>query len=83
MGWKQDLQIRDLAENQRLEATCKRCGNVHYIDLPRLQAEASLAFLYLDQLEAQTSCRARGCRGQVRLSLIFDGDTKGFVGGLA
>ena len=83
MGWKQDLQIRDLADNQRLEATCRRCGSVHYIDLPRLQAEASLAFLYLDQLEEQTPCRARGCRGQVRLSLIFDGDTKGFVGGLA
>ncbi|MEZ5877942.1 MAG: hypothetical protein R3D43_09405 [Tepidamorphaceae bacterium] len=82
MGWP-GPQIRDLAENQRLEATCKRCGNVHYIDLPRLQAEASLAFPSISINWKRRPHAGREGAGQVRLSLIFDGDTKGFVGGLA
>lgn len=83
MNWKRDLQLRDLAPTQRVEATCKRCGHTHYLDIPALQSKPELHFLYLDELERLTVCKAWRCGGAVRLALTHGGDTEGFVGGLA
>ncbi len=77
------MQVRDLDPNQRLEMTCMICGHVHYLTPSIVKASPEREFLYLDELEAETVCRARGCRGRVRLALPRKGDTSGFVGGLA
>ncbi len=84
MNWKAQLQIRDLDQEQRLEATCKECGHVHYITPAQVLLQGiERGFLYVDELEAETICKARGCRGQVRLAMVRSGETSGFVGGLA
>lgn len=83
MNWKTDLQLRDIDARQRIEATCRRCGHTHYVDAGPLLARPELEYIYMDELERMTACKARGCRGQVRLALVHDRDTEGFVGGLA
>ena len=83
MNWKTDLQLRDIASNQRIEATCKRCGHTHYVDAAALLRQPELQFIYMDELERMTMCRARHCDGTVRIALVHEGDTEGFVGGLA
>lgn len=83
MNWKRELQLRDIAADQRIEATCKRCGHTHYLDIPALLSRPELQFIYIDELERMTVCKARHCGGTVRLALVHDRDTEGFVGGLA
>lgn len=83
MNWKTDIQVRDIAPGQRVEATCKRCGYTHYVDVAAMLAEPELQFIYVDELERMTVCKARHCGGPVRLALVHDRDTEGFVGGLA
>lgn len=83
MTWKRNLQVGDLDVGQRLEMTCMICGHVHYLTPQVVKASPEREFLYLDELEAETVCRARGCRGRVRLALARKDDTSGFVGGLA
>lgn len=84
MNWKAHLQIRDLPPEQLLEATCKICDHVHTFTAAQVVRQgADRGFLHLDELEAEILCKARGCRGNVRLALVCSGETSGFVGGLA
>ena len=84
MSWKTNIQVRDLDDDQRLEATCKDCDHVHYITKFEVMRQgADRSFLYLDEIEREAICRARGCRGAIRLALVRTGDTSSFVGGLA
>lgn len=83
MNWKRNLQVGDLEAGQRLEMTCVSCGHVHYLTPATVKASPEREYLYLDELEDETVCRARGCRGRVRLALLRKGDASGFVGGLA
>lgn len=84
MTWKQQLQVRDLAPNQRLEMTCRICGHVHYLTRDLICVSAEREYLYLDEIENETVCKAYGkCRGPVRMALIQDRGTSAFVGGLA
>jgi hypothetical protein len=82
-SWKAQIQVRDLDDNQRLEMTCKSCGHVHYLTRALICAAPEREFLYLDEVERETICRARGCRGAVRLSIQSNSKASGFVGGLA
>lgn len=82
-NWKESLQVRDLDPGQRLEITCRACGHVHYLTRELICVSAEREFLYLDEIERETVCKARGCRGAVRLALVRKGDTSAFVGGLA
>ena len=83
MNWKTNLQVRDLEPGQRLECTCKHCGHVHYLTRSSILQSPEREFLYLDEIERETVCRARGCSGAVRMALVRRGETSGFVGGLA
>ena len=84
MNWKAHLQVRDLSPQQRLEATCKDCGHTHSFDAAQIIKQGrDRGFLHIDELERETICKARGCRRSVRLALIREGDTSGFVGGMA
>lgn len=82
-SWKQSLRVSDLEPNQRLEMCCRRCGHVHYLTREMVCVSPEREFLYLDELENEAVCRARGCRGPVRLSLVRSGQASGFIGGLA
>ena len=81
--WKQNVQVRDLDENQRLECTCKSCGHVHHLTRKLICRSPEREFLYLDEVEAEAICKARGCRGSVRLAMVRGGDNSAFIGGLA
>jgi hypothetical protein len=83
MNWKTELQLRDLDPKQRIEATCKACGYTYYLDVRTLLSRPELQFIYMDELERMSICRARHCEGSVRLALVHDGETEGFVGGMA
>jgi len=82
-SWKESVQVRDLDPGQRLEIICKSCGHVHYLTREAICVSAEREFLYLDEIERETICKARGCRGTVRLAVIRKRDTSAFVGGLA
>lgn len=83
MNRKTNLRVRDLEPTQRLEVTCKVCGHVHYLTCAQIVQSPEREFLYLDEVERETVCRARRCRGPVRIALVRSGETSGFVGGLA
>lgn len=79
-GWKSEIKIGDLAPETEIEATCKRCGLMHY---RRAGDLADHAALYIDEAERRIRCRSRTCRGRVRLALIYQNKMEGFVGGMA
>ncbi|WP_230978657.1 hypothetical protein [Ollibium composti] len=81
--WKENVQVRDLDARDKLEMTCKSCGHVHYLTRAAICSSPEREFLYLDEVEKEAACRARGCRGAVRLAMAPRGDTSAFVGGLA
>lgn len=82
-GWKSKIRVSDLADDQKLEVRCRKCGHVHYLLRETICTAPEREFLYLDELERETICRARGCRGPVRLSMVRLDELSGFVGGLA
>ena len=84
MSWKSELQLSDLDPETEFEITCKRC------QLTRYERQTSIALQQpalrrarLDEVERALQCHGRFCRGPVRLSLIHDDKTEGFVGGMA
>lgn len=83
MSWKTDLQLRDIDNTQHIEATCRICGHVHYVNVPALLQQPELQFIHLDELETMTQCRKPHCHGTVRLALVHSNETQGFLGGLA
>lgn len=83
MNWKTELQVRDLEPGQRLEMTCKACGHVHYLTPAQIMSVPEREFLWLDEVEKETVCKARKCHGRVRMALIRKHTASGFVGGLA
>lgn len=83
MSWADNLQIRDLDPTDRLEMTCRRCGQLRYIEVAPLQAHRLHAQLYLFEVEHRARCRSRGCNGTMRMALPLPHKTTGFVGGIA
>jgi hypothetical protein len=83
MGWKENVRVRDLGDHQKLEARCRRCGHVHYLTRATICISPEREFLYIDEVERETICRARGCHGPVRLSMVRLDELSGFLGGLA
>lgn len=83
MSWADTLQVLDLDPGDRLEMTCRRCGHLRYIEIAKLQEHPLHRRLYLCEVESRSRCRARGCRGLMRMALPRPQQTSGFVGGLA
>jgi len=83
MNWKTDLKLADLDAATRLEVTCKRCGLCRYEPQAALLRQQELAQAYIDEVERALRCSSRFCRGAVRVALIHDDKTEGFVGGMA
>ncbi|KAB2681183.1 MULTISPECIES: hypothetical protein [Brucella] len=83
MGWKQQLRVSDLSDTQKLEARCRVCGHVHYLTREVLCTDAEASQRYIDEIEENAKCSARGCKGRVRLAKVRMDELSGFVGGLA
>lgn len=83
MNWKSNLQVLDLGHGDRLEMVCRKCGHLRYLTGEQLQARKGAARLYLDEVEARARCTQRGCDGKMRMAMPHQGDTSGFVGGIA
>jgi hypothetical protein len=82
MNWKTDLKLADLDAGTRLEVTCKRCGLSRYEHQAALMQRPELVQAYLDEVERALRCSNRSCKGTVRIALLHDGKTEGFVGGM-
>lgn len=83
MSWKDHIQVRDLDPGDRLELTCRACAHVRYLIGTELHARKSAARLTLAQVEARARCRQRGCGAAMRLAMPRQGETVGFIGGIA
>jgi hypothetical protein len=83
MNWKTDLKLADLDPATRVEVTCKRCGLCRYEQQATLMQRPELKQAYLDEVERALRCSDRFCKGAVRIALIHDDKTQGFVGGMA
>ena len=81
--WKRDLQLRDLAPETEIEITCRVCKLMRYETVNVVIVQLKSNQLSLDQVEQRLKCRARGCRGTVRVALVHDDLSEGFVGGMA
>ena len=83
MNWKTDLQLADFDPDTSFEITCKVCNLTRYEEQAQLIAKPDMARAFLDEIEKVLRCSNRFCQGPVRLSLIHDDKTEGFVGGMA
>ena len=83
MSWQSVIQVRDLAVDDRLEMTCRKCGHFRYLVGAALQARAGAGQLYLDEVERRSRCSQRGCGGTMRMAMPPRGEASGFVGGIA
>lgn len=82
MNWKSELRLSDLDPAEEMEVTCRRCGLTRYERASVLLARDDLRQAFIDEAERALRCNSRICRGPVRCSLVHDGKTEGFVGGL-
>lgn len=82
-NWKSKLRVGDLPHGAKLEAVCRRCGQVRYLTRDYLVNERHSGHLYIDEIEARSRCRVLGCKGLMRLAMVHKNQTSGFVGGMA
>ena len=83
MTWKHEIQLRDLDAQQSIEVTCRRCGRTYYEQASALLKQGdAMHYVYLNEMEKRLACKYRGCHGPVRITLMDNTETEGFVGGL-
>jgi hypothetical protein len=83
MNWKKDLKLSDLDAGTRLEVVCTKCGISRYESKEQLSEMPGMRRAYIDEIEKALRCNSRDCRWSiVRVSLIYEGKTEGFVGGM-
>ena len=83
MTWKHEIQLRDLDAEQSIEVTCRRCARTYYEQASALlELGDAMGYAYLNEIEKRLACKDRGCRGPVRIALMDNTETGGFVGGL-
>jgi hypothetical protein len=83
VSWKSELKLADLDATVQIEITCKNCGLMHYETPPEIMDRGRFQHAYLDEVEHALRCKDRHCNGAVRISLNYDDQTEGFVGGMA
>ena len=83
MNWKKELKLSDLDAGTRLEIVCIKCGIARYETKEQLGELPGMKKAYIAEIEKALRCKDRFCRGHVRVSLVYDDKTEGFVGGMA
>ena len=82
-NWKTNYRVSDLSDTQKLEMICKKCSRLVYINKATICAAKGREQLYLDEIEKRARCKARGCKGQMRMAMVRLDEMSGFTGGLA
>ena len=82
-NWKTNYRVSDLSDTQKLEMICKKCSRLAYINKATICTAKGREQLYLDEIEKRARCKARGCKGQMRMAMVRLDEMSGFVGGLA
>ncbi|MEW4468937.1 hypothetical protein AB1K62_14015 [Parasphingorhabdus sp. JC815] len=83
MNWKRNIQVLDLDPDIRLELVCRKCKKLRWLTGKELLKRQTAKFLYLEDIERRARCRQRGCRGTMRMAMPGEGETSGFIGGIA
>lgn len=83
MSWLDDLVLRDLDEDDVLEAVCLRCQHL-WLEKPYpLRVRLEHVDMRLREVAENLSCKRPQCNHVgVRLSLISHEDTSAFVAGM-
>ncbi len=83
MTWLEDTALRDLDEGTIIESTCMRCLHVWQQSPLQLLIKVAHRDVHLDEVAKHLACPRPGCRHVgVRLTLIKNEETSGFVGGM-
>lgn len=82
-NWKTNYRVSDLSDTQKLEMICKKCSRLVYINKATICTAKGREQLYLDEIENRARCKARGCKGQMRMAMVRQDEMSGFTGGLA
>ena len=83
MSWLHDTALRDLDDEVLIEATCIRCTHVWLQSPVQLLLKVSHRDVKLDEVATHLACPRRDCRHVgVRLTVIRNENTSGFVGGM-
>lgn len=82
-NWKTKYRVSDLSDTQKLEMICKKCSRLVYINKATICTTKGREQLYLDEIEKRARCKARGCKGQMRMAMVRLDEMSGFTGGLA
>ncbi len=83
MNWQNDTALRDLDDSVLLEATCLRCLHVWLQSPVQLLIKVDHRDVHLDEVAKNLACPRPGRHHVgVRLALIKNEDTSGFVGGM-
>ncbi len=82
-NWKTKYRVSDLSDTQKLEMICKKCSRLVYINKATICTAKEREQLYLDEIEKRARCKARGCKGQMRMAMVRLDEMSGFTGGLA
>jgi hypothetical protein len=81
--WLEDTSLRDLDDSVLIESTCLRCLHTWLQSPVQLLIKVDHRNVYLDEVAKHLACPRPGCRHVgVRLALIKNQDTSGFVGGM-
>jgi hypothetical protein len=81
--WQQDTKLRDLDDGTVIEAECMRCLHVWLQSPLELMLKVDHRDVRMDVVAKNLACRRSGCRHVgVRIALIKNQDTSGFVGGM-
>lgn len=83
MSWQTEIQLRDLNEDQALEARCRRCAYVWTLSPRTVWAKVAHHNVYLDEVAHALVCPKPGCRHKgTHLTLIRTDEANGFIGGM-
>lgn len=83
MSWQEDTALRDLDDGTVIEATCMRCLHVWLQSPLQLLLKVDHRNVYLDEVAKNLPCPRSGCRHVgVRITLVKNQETSGFVGGM-
>lgn len=89
MGWREDLQLRDIQPDTEIEVVCRKCGKHRYEwarDMITISGDDEHAHntgtLFVSELQAALVCYDRFCAGAVKVAIMHDHLEEGFVGGM-
>lgn len=83
MTWQEDTALRDLDDSTVIEATCIRCLHVWLQSPLQLLLKVDHRDVSMDEVAKNLACPRSGCRHVgVRIALIQNQETSGFVGGM-